>query len=365
MYKINNDTYFIINSNCKLVKGVKRCLFVNHFNGLLDIMPIEIYNLIIGNACKKSILDILKDHKKSEQKIIQEYIYYLAEKKYINLLPKKELVKYSKVSDEKFLIPYDFTNCIIELDEHSDVEFLLSKIRDFIPNILIKISYDITYEKLAKIIYSFNLSSTEFIELHIHVKSSIKTDDMIKLFKFQQRLFKVILFGYEKTEIVYQQKDLSNYIINVNGNYSDNKCGVIDTSFFVNDKQHYNEALKYNTCLNKKISIDSKGNIKNCPSLKLSFGNIRDIDLQNLSSNKKFTKLWGIKKDDILVCKDCEFRFICSDCRAYLEDPIDLYSKPLKCGYDPYTGKWSNWSTNPLKQKAIEHYKMKDLINQQ
>jgi hypothetical protein len=33
-----------------------------------------------------------------------------------------------------------------------------------------------------------------------------------------------------------------------------------------------------------------------------------------------------------------------------------VYSKPLECGYNPYTCEWEEWSTNPLKQKAIEHY---------
>ncbi|NIG32274.1 grasp-with-spasm system SPASM domain peptide maturase, partial [Enterobacter sp. Ap-916] len=33
-------------------------------------------------------------------------------------------------------------------------------------------------------------------------------------------------------------------------------------------------------------------------------------------------------------------------------------SKPLKCGYNPYTGEWEEWSINPLKQKAIKYYGM-------
>ncbi|HLT42986.1 MAG TPA: hypothetical protein VKZ95_09805, partial [Sphingobacteriaceae bacterium] len=40
------------------------------------------------------------------------------------------------------------------------------------------------------------------------------------------------------------------------------------------------------------------------------------------------------------VCKDCEFRYICQDCRAYLKNSDDLYSKPLKCTYNPYEGVW-------------------------
>lgn len=63
------------------------------------------------------------------------------------------------------------------------------------------------------------------------------------------------------------------------------------------------------------------------------------------------------------VCKDCEFRYICTDCRAYVEDPDDILSKPLKCGYNPYTGEWSEWSTNPLKQKAIDFYGMNNFVN--
>ena len=75
-----------------------------------------------------------------------------------------------------------------------------------------------------------------------------------------------------------------------------------------------------------------------------------------------FKKYWFINKDQIAVCKDCEFRYICTDCRAYIENPEDMYSKPLKCAYNPYTSEWEEWSTNPLKQKAIEHYGMKEMI---
>ena len=38
--------------------------------------------------------------------------------------------------------------------------------------------------------------------------------------------------------------------------------------------------------------------------------------------------------------KDCKFRYICTDCRAYLANPNDMYSKPLKCNYNPYSATW-------------------------
>jgi len=54
----------------------------------------------------------------------------------------------------------------------------------------------------------------------------------------------------------------------------------------------------------------------------------------------------------------CEFRYICTDCRAFLVDPRDSRSKPLKCGYNPESGLWKEWSDNPLSQESIEHYNL-------
>ncbi len=136
-------------------------------------------------------------------------------------------------------------------------------------------------------------------------------------------------------------------------------CGNINKDYFSFTMDHYTESQHHNTCLNRKISIDVDGNIKNCPSMKDNFGNIKDTTLEEAINKPHFKKYWNIKKDDISVCKDCEFRHICTDCRAYIENPQDITSKPLKCGYNPYTAEWQEWSVNPLKQKAIEYYKIK------
>ncbi|MCU7617403.1 hypothetical protein NZ698_09350 [Chryseobacterium sp. PBS4-4] len=107
--------------------------------------------------------------------------------------------------------------------------------------------------------------------------------------------------------------------------------------------------------------------IRNYPSMPQSFGNIKDTTLEDELCHKDFKKYWNLTKDKIEVCKDCEFRYICKDCRAYTErthednEGLDI-SKPLKCGYDPYTGEWEEWSTNPLKEKAIKYYGMQELV---
>ena len=95
-----------------------------------------------------------------------------------------------------------------------------------------------------------------------------------------------------------------------------------------------------------------------------SYGNIKNTSLLKVINHEDFKKYWGITKDQIIGCRDCEFRYICTDCRAYTENPENIYSKPLKCGYNPKTCEWEEWSINPLKQKAINHYGMEKLVKQ-
>jgi SPASM domain peptide maturase of grasp-with-spasm system len=117
-------------------------------------------------------------------------------------------------------------------------------------------------------------------------------------------------------------------------------CGQIGPRHFVVNIDAWSEAQRHNSCLNCKIAIDARGEIRNCPSLPRSYGNIRDTSLHSALAQRDFTALWSINKDQIEVCKDCEFRYICIDCRAYLTGDHDRYSKPAKCGYDPYTAVW-------------------------
>src|SRR5690606_3566602 len=110
-------------------------------------------------------------------------------------------------------------------------------------------------------------------------------------------------------------------------------------NLYINIK-NYTEAIHYNSCLNRKVSLDIYGNIKNCPSQRESFGNIKNTSIRDAIKNQKFQSLWKVKKDDIKICQVCEYRYICTDCRIFIQDENDQLSKPSKCTYDPYTTRW-------------------------
>ncbi len=173
----------------------------------------------------------------------------------------------------------------------------------------------------------------------------------------------IIIFDFDD----YQRSMGNRLILTKQRLKSKLNCGKISKCIFQTNLRNIVTSKSHNSCLNRKISIDVNGDIKNCPSMPESYGNIKDTTLEEALNKPGFKKYWNITKDDIEVCRDCEFRYICTDCRAYTERTtfnkkgLDL-SKPLKCGYNPYTNKWAEWSKNPLKQKAISYYGMEELV---
>jgi SPASM domain peptide maturase of grasp-with-spasm system len=117
-------------------------------------------------------------------------------------------------------------------------------------------------------------------------------------------------------------------------------CGKINKNYFAVNLQHIAESKYHNTCLHKKMFIDKNGNIKNCPFSETVFGNILNDEVEKIITSHSFTKYWNIKKDEIDVCKDCEFRYICTDCRIFIKDRNNIYSQPVNCHYNPYIAKW-------------------------
>ncbi|MDR1348812.1 MAG: SPASM domain-containing protein [Prevotellaceae bacterium] len=130
------------------------------------------------------------------------------------------------------------------------------------------------------------------------------------------------------------------FIVYLRENLKNNTCGVVDKYYFTQNIFHITEALHHNTYLHKKLFIDKSGNIKNCPFSETVFGNILNDDVEKIITTSSFKKYWNIKKDDIEVCKDCEFRYVCTDCRVFIKESSNIYSQPANCNYNPYIAKW-------------------------
>lgn len=342
---------YILASNCVITEGHSRCL-------LTDLQTNRVY------AVSKEISSFLStpiELEKLQDDTTIHLVHSLIDKGILLPIPADDIVMFSPLKTE-YDCPSIIFDAIIEYGLNIDVFNVLSQLISlrckYIEIRFPNLEVDYFRDTIVSILQYIDQSSLESIDLKLPVSLYNKCSDFVFSIEEQHaRVANITVFGQGATiekdsdRIIYSQSDLVP-----------ESCGAISELYMLPNLRLYTESLHHNTCLNRKISIDAEGNIKNCPSMKDCYGNIKDTTLKEAIEKQGFKKYWNIKKDDIAVCKDCEFRNICTDCRAYLENPEEMYSKPLKCGYNPYACEWEEWSTNPLKQKAIEYYRMQELV---
>ncbi|WP_166961524.1 grasp-with-spasm system SPASM domain peptide maturase [Yeosuana marina] len=356
---------FILFSNCIPVKGANRSILCDTQNNKYYFIPNGLFE-ILENYNGKTIDFIKKEYKKLYDEVIDEYFEFLAKHNLIFFNSSPEL--FPKISLE-WHSPSLITNMIIDYDElKHDLESILKQLEYLkCSHIQFRFFRETNLDFINSIVNLINFEKSRLIHIDFILPNynEISKSELDILIKNNPRIHSIILYNSPRNISHKPIWNKMGYLMYVERNIIDEKhCGIINTEYFYSNIKLFSESQHYNTCLNRKISIDKEGFIKNCPSMCQSFGNIKNTTLHEVLENKDFKKYWNIVKDEIETCKDCEFRHVCTDCRAYLEEPNNKYAKPLKCGYSPYTNQWEEWSANPLKQKAIKYYEMQDLIKE-
>jgi SPASM domain peptide maturase of grasp-with-spasm system len=333
---MNTNTYFNLYSCCILVKGHKRTALCDLQRDKYELLPNVLYEILSKLVQKgKSILQIKEyfDHKYDNY--IDEYFSFLESREY-GFFSDQHL-KFPKIDLKNYYEPKQLTNAIIDFGVSSThtLSFVVSQLNICSCEALeIRYFYPIHYDELVKQLQETENSTLRDVEILIEFNDSYSFENLLQLRLNFPRLRKITLYNSQKNKILVHDEI---YIIYTKNNISsENCCGVVNHWYFISKTDVFLEALNFNSCLNKKISIDKHGEIKNCPSMTKSYGNIKNTTLITVLKNTDFTNIWKITKDKIKVCKDCEFRYLCQDCRAYITDLQDIYSKPSKCKYNPY-----------------------------
>ena len=363
------EKFFKIFANCLIVRGNKRSLILDIQRESSRLIPDTMNDVIDLLKSKKSIVQIYEHYGYENKSVVDEYLQFLDENEFGFFCDFEEFDLFPEI-DTTFHNPSIVTNAIIELSKNTipffkQIVISLNKVKCKYIEI---ISFDeISKNELLEILTLSKDKDFRSIELVLKYNKYYDDEFIKSLDSYNFAITNLILHSseYEKN---HKYSELSFFDVQfTTKNISSFKhCGIIDLKYFNTNMPKVLESINHNSCLNRKISIDKNGNIKNCPSMAQSFGNIKDTTLEEALNHPDFKKYWNVTKDQIEVCKDCEFRHICTDCRAYterthFEGDTDL-SKPLKCGYNPYTNEWAEWSTNPFKQKAIEYYGMQELV---
>ncbi len=359
--------YFRLYSNCLFQKGHLRSIIIDSQRNKIHFVPNDLEEVLIKSE-HLTLNEIYNEYGEDNNETIFEYFTTLIELELGFYISKDELNFFPKLNSS-FSTPSNISNVIIENNQDlKKIEDIKHQSENIGCEYIEFVYYDcVDNEKLMLILNLFECSSIRHIGLIIK-HDSLKTISFLKeLTSTKLRLDKIILHTSNENKLLnFEDFNLTNIFYLKESILNFKKCGKFNQNTFTINLKFLTESINHNSCLHKKISIDKDGFMRNCPSMPQSFGNIKDTTLEEALNHPDFKKYWNVNKDMIEVCKDCEFRHICTDCRAYTErthfdGEIDL-SKPLKCGYNPYTNEWAEWSTNPLKEKAIEYYGMQELV---
>lgn len=354
------NNYFLLHSNCICVKGANRSTICDLERKEIYFIPNEIID-VVELLKRQSIAELLEDYDTESQSVIQYYIDFLEKEELGFWTNNPQFFPEISLKWEK---PYKIITSIIDIEDSSNLEFsnIFNQLSDLAAfSIELRFYYAPSLEFLSDILLKTNGLRIRNIELILFYNEHLDFENLSSLFYKFGIVSKATIYNSNQDVIKVCERGI-RYIYVKQKITPNLHCGNINKDYFSINLETFTESQHHNTCLNRKISIDTDGNIKNCPSMAQSFGNIADTTLEEALAHPDFKKYWNVKKDQISVCQDCEFRHICTDCRAYLENPEDMYSKPLKCGYNPYTCEWEEWSTNPLKQKAIAYYGMEEIL---
>lgn len=189
------------------------------------------------------------------------------------------------------------------------------------------------------IILSYNHNFIEFLDLigdNLHLILQIDLEDYDSNLLNNENIEYLVVVPEGQEKIFYKKRSNNHSLCipdflsrkfksnpNLNNNYDFNL-----NSFFHN--------LIFHPCLGKSLFISSKGNVYPCPMFRLNkWGNIKNLSLLNfLDENKnKIYDFWELNLDNIEKCNVCEFRYLCSDCRALEMEFDDISLKKNLCDF--------------------------------
>jgi SPASM domain peptide maturase of grasp-with-spasm system len=335
--QIESNKVSYLFTNCKPVKGASRSIIYDIQRETYTFIPNQLYELIKGGiiAAKK---DLYLEYGKENMQIIDEYFDFLIEQEYIYQTDNPEFFVLIETTIENNFFLQD---AILERDSNSnyDLNVVFKQLEDLnCQHLELRYYNQLIFSDLEAIAAILKQYTFKSIVLVIQSIDNIETVDYSNLIFRNQMLMQIIIYGSSKL-LIRENKD--ECLIFVEKMLLDNSCcGEISPYYFRISLPHFEGNKNSNSCLDKKISIDVNGYFKNCPSINGTYGHVSDTKINEVIIKKEFKNLWQINKDQIAICQDCEFRYMCSDCRAYIKDNSDIYSKPSKCTYDPYQATW-------------------------
>lgn len=326
--------YLILFEDCRVVRGYNRSIIYDLTRPSNSNFIPNSMSDILSELKNNSIISVLNNYKTEEKVIINEYIEFLVENEFAIVGDKYLKQHLTEITFEDYT-PGRIENSIIcmnqvnfqkvtEIIKELNIE-LCERLEFRIENLIFQ-----QYETLVDLIKESDFKSIliRSRELNIDFFDSIE-----ELINEEPRILKHHVYGTstnrDSIKTSYYKQDV-NFILD---------CGITLKNDFSINRQFFISSNCQNTCLSKKVSVNFKGEVCNCPSIEPSKKN---YTIKEFINSPEYKENSLIKKDQIEICQDCEFRHMCLDCRAFTDSKTRKHSRPKNCSYNPYISKWKN-----------------------
>jgi radical SAM protein with 4Fe4S-binding SPASM domain len=143
----------------------------------------------------------------------------------------------------------------------------------------------------------------------------------------------------------------------INPEYFPEKYGLLsmrEEPLFPVNKENFRKYMRWNSCWMGKAAITSTGDVLPCVFARdQKAGNIHEKSLEEIIE-EGLMDYWQMTRDEIEVCSDCEYRYLCQDCRPWAYGFTgSLNAKSPRCLYNPHKGEWED--KNQLTETIKEH----------
>lgn len=342
---MNNEQVLKLYASCLPVQGARRSIICDLQNGSFKFIPNALYELLTRHS-GKTILSIKEYYGHEHDGRIDDYIQFLTDNDFAFFCDRAEVDNYPDLCLD-WERPELITNVILDIDP--DKMYDLGKVSEEIAVVnckalQIRIFRVVSLDTIRGILDHFGFGPLQHIEILTGYHEDFTEEVVSRLAGDYLRLNVVIFHGSPEDRVLPLRTRLMNVVYTKRVVGSADHCGVINPAFFDVTPGAFMESKQFNSCLNRKIGVDVKGRICNCPSMPQRYGHISDTGFLEAIQSEGFEIPGKIRKDEIQICKSCEFRYICTDCRAFVVDPADMLSKPAKCRYDPFLAHWDERS---------------------
>lgn len=330
--------HFKLYNGCRIVKGYYQSMIYDlERMDNSNLIPNSLYEILSEHG-EKSISEIKAHYNHEYDLIIDEYFDFLFSHEYAFCCEKSDLKRFPTVP-LTYKSPKPITNAIIDYEGSTSIS-LLSRFIIQLSDLKCEAVEFRAFEKVKlnwlenEFLLLFNETSITSLQLMLPFDVEFNKEAKDKLFKMFPRVKKITFYSAPEDSISENIEYIKKHI------NPEKDCGSIHPKFFSIGFETFSEAQSCNSCLHQKISLDRKGYIKGCPSMDVLLGTVPENSLKEVLDTGIIKETWFVTKDDIDICSDCEYRYCCTDCRVFVDDKNKKNSRPTKCQYNPYIGRW-------------------------